>query len=505
MMRHCIQGNSSDFCKLFSVSRFSTMVAKSAPAASLNMDTVNPLVKEVEYAVRGPIVIRAAEIEAELKQGVKKPFDKVIKSNIGDCQAMGQKPITYIREILAGCTHPELLDMSVLPADVVDRCREILGTINGSIGCYSESTGLAIVRKQVAQFIQERDGYPCNPNNLILTNGASSSVKLVLEMFISSKEKSGALIPIPQYPLYSATVSEFGMEQVGYYLNEEEDWSLDISELKRALEEGRKTCNPRVLCIINPGNPTGQVYTYNNIKEIIQFCIDENLVLMADEVYQDNVYREGSKFHSFKKVLHDMDAVEGFQLASFHSTSKGFMGECGLRGGYVEVIGVDEDVRYQLNKLQSAQLGSNVVGQLVMSCVVNQPKKGEPSYELFMQEKMGVLNSLDKRAKYVYERLNSIDGITCREVAGAMYAFPRIHLPEKAIAKAESLGQAADFYYCLSLLEETGICVVPGSGFKQQPGTYHFRMTILPPMEDLVTFLDKLSEFHQRFVEKYSD
>ena len=66
-----------------------------------------------------------------------------------------------------------------------------------------------------------------------------------------------------------------------------------------------------------------QVYTYQNIKEIIQFCIDEDLVLMADEVYQDNVYREGSQFHSFKKVLHDMGAQEGFQLASFHSTSKG--------------------------------------------------------------------------------------------------------------------------------------------------------------------------------------
>merc|ERR1712142_1114498 len=138
------------------IQRSIVQTRKASALTSLNMDTVNPLVKEVEYAVRGPIVIRAAEIEAELKQGVKKPFDKVIKSNIGDCQAMGQKPITYIREILAGCTHPELLDMSVLPADVVDRCREILGTINGSIGCYSESIGLVIVRKQVAQFIQER-------------------------------------------------------------------------------------------------------------------------------------------------------------------------------------------------------------------------------------------------------------------------------------------------------------------------------------------------------------
>jgi len=485
--------------------QLSTSVWRPAALSGLNIDTVNPLVKEVEYAVRGPIVIRAAEIEAELEAGVEKPFDKVIKSNIGDCQAMGQKPITFIREVIAGCAYPELLDMNVLPSDVTERCREILGTVRGSIGCYSESIGLPIVRKHVAEYIEQRDGYPCNPNNLILTNGASSSVKLILEMFISHAEKSGALIPIPQYPLYSATISEFGMQQVGYYLNEEDDWSLDIAELKRALDEGRKTCNPRVLCIINPGNPTGQVYTYQNIKEIIQFCIDEDLVLMADEVYQDNVYREGSQFHSFKKVLHDMGAQEGFQLASFHSTSKGFMGECGLRGGYVEVIGLDDDIHLQLNKLQSAQLGSNVVGQVVMDCVVNQPKEGDASYELFNKEKTGVLTSLDARAKYVYQRLNSIEGITCREVAGAMYAFPRIHLPEKAVQHAASLGQAADFLYCIELLEETGICVIPGSGFKQQPGTYHFRMTILPPMDDLVTFLDKLSDFHQKFLKKYSD
>jgi len=487
------------------IQRSIVQTRKASALTSLNIDTVNPLVKDVEYAVRGPIVIRASEIEAELANGVKKPFDKVIKSNIGDCQAMGQKPISFIRQVVAGCAHPELLDMGVFPADVTERCREFLDGVRGSIGCYSESTGIASIRKNVANFIESRDGYPCDPNNLILTNGASSSVKLILEMFISSKEKSGALIPIPQYPLYSATISEFGMQQVGYYLSEENDWSINISELKRALEEGRKTCNPRVLCIINPGNPTGQVASYNNIKEIIQFCIDEELVLMADEVYQDNVYREGSKFHSFKKVLFDMNAEEGFQMASFHSTSKGFMGECGLRGGYVEVIGLDQDIHYQLNKLQSAQLGSNVVGQVVMDCVVNQPKKGDASYDLFIQEKMGVLKSLDARAKFVYKRLNEIEGITCNEVAGAMYAFPRIHLSEKAIAAAASLGQAADFMYCLALLEETGICVIPGSGFKQEPGTYHFRMTILPPMDDLKVFLDKLSVFHTQFMEKYSD
>ena len=127
---------------------------------------------------------------------------------------------------------------------------------------------------------------------------------------MNDAEPSGVMIPIPQYPLYSATVDEFGMQQVGYYLDEENHWSLDIEELRRSLYESRKTCNPRVLCVINPGNPTGQVLSYDNIKNILEFCMEENLFLIADEVYQDNVYAEGSKFHSFKKVLGDLGQSE---------------------------------------------------------------------------------------------------------------------------------------------------------------------------------------------------
>lgn len=473
--------------------------------APLTMETVNPRLKEVQYAVRGPIVIRANELKEQLANGMKKPFDKIIMSSVGDCHAMGQKPITFTRQVIAGCAYPDLLTQGVFPVDVNRRCREILSTIRGSIGCYSESLGLSIVRKDCSEFMEERDGYPCDPNNLFLTNGASQSVKYVLELFVNEKERSGALVPIPQYPLYSATISEFGMQQIGYYLNEETNWSLDISELRRALNEGRKTCNPRVLCVINPGNPVGQVYTYDNMKEIIQFCLDEKLVLMADEVYQQNIWKEGCTFHSFKKVLHDMKKEKELQMASFFSISKGFAGECGLRGSYVELHNMDADTQYQLNKLQSAQLGSNVTGMVALDCVVKQPQPGDASYPLFQEEKTYVLNSLRERAAYVHKRLNEIEGITCVEVAGAMYAFPRLHLTNKAISKAKGLGQTPDFMYCMELLEETGICVVPGSGFRQREGTHHFRMTILPPMDDLVVFLDKLVDFHNGFMKRYAD
>lgn len=132
------------------------------------------------------------------------------------------------------------------------------------------------------------------------------------------------MIPIPQYPLYSAILSEYGLSQIGYYLNEENKWSLDISELERSYSEAEKNCNPRVLVVINPGNPTGQVLSHENIQDIVKFAHKRRLFLLADEVYQTNVYGENSKFHSFKKVINEMgDPYSHMELASFMSISKG--------------------------------------------------------------------------------------------------------------------------------------------------------------------------------------
>lgn len=132
------------------------------------------------------------------------------------------------------------------------------------------------------------------------------------------------MIPIPQYPLYSATLAEFGLTEIGYYLNEENKWALDICELERALNESKKVCKPRVLVVINPGNPTGQVLTRDNIVDIIKFACKNHLFLLADEVYQDNVYDKESTFFSFKKVMHEMgEPYSKMELASFMSVSKG--------------------------------------------------------------------------------------------------------------------------------------------------------------------------------------
>uniref|UniRef100_A0A8W7NYL3 alanine transaminase n=1 Tax=Anopheles coluzzii TaxID=1518534 RepID=A0A8W7NYL3_ANOCL len=484
---------------------FLTMACVQQQQRCVSVDNINPAIKSMEYAVRGPLVIRAGVIEKELEEGAKKPFKEVIRANIGDCHAMGQPPITFIRQVLGLVSYPPLFNDPSIPTDAKQRARAILdGCKGGSVGSYSDSAGIEVIRRHAAEYIQRRDGgIPADWQNIILSAGASGGIKVLMALLrcpIDGK-KPGVMIPIPQYPLYSATIAEFDMEQIGYYLDEANKWGLDIAELERSLKEARKTSAPRILVVINPGNPTGQVLSRSNIEDIIKFAQRERLVLFADEVYQDNVYESGSQFHSFKKVMMEMgEPYSKMELCSFMSCSKGYMGECGIRGGYAEIVNLCPDVRTMLLKCISAQLCPTTAEPGRADCVVIRPRKGEPSYEQFEKEKA---SSLRERAELVARTFNSIEGFSCNPVQGAMYAFPQIRLPAKALEAAKKDGKPADTFYAFQLLEETGICIVPGSGFGQRPGTYHFRTTILPQPEKLKEMLGLFKSFHEKFLQKY--
>ncbi|MBF0442917.1 MAG: aminotransferase class I/II-fold pyridoxal phosphate-dependent enzyme, partial [Oligoflexales bacterium] len=301
-------------------------------------------------------------------------------------------------------------------------------------------------------------------------------------------ENDGIMIPIPQYPLYSATITLFGGCQVGYFLNEEGGWKLGYEQLEGALLSSRaKGVNVRAISVINPGNPTGAVLDENNIAMIFDFARKYDLAILADEVYQENIYNGGQSFCSFAKIL-EKKKIRDVSLFSFHSCSKGFLGECGHRGGYFECRNVPSEVLAEITKLQSVALCANSVGQVVTYLMVRPPREGEPSFELYRRERDGILGEMKARAKIVAEGLNKCPGISCQLVEGAMYAFPKITLT----------GGMSDNEYCLRLLEETGICVVPGSGFGQKPGTFHFRTTILPPTDKIESVVRKIVDFHSK-------
>lgn len=299
-----------------------------------------------------------------------------------------------------------------------------------------------------------------------------------------------------------ALIAKLGGRQVGYYLDESLNWAVSREQLDKQYAKATKEgLEVKALAMINPGNPSGNVMTHCDIQVITEFCAEHGIVLLADEVYQTNVYAEGAQFVSAKKVALDCK-LKNLQLVSFHSTSKGLVGECGRRGGYMELHHIDPYVQSQLYKLASSELCSGVVGQLMTSLMVYPPRPGDESYELFKQENDAIYQGLKERSQKLVEGLNSIPGISCARAEGAMYAFPRIEVPEKAIEKAKELGTTPDNLYALSLLEDTGICVVPASGFGQAKGRVGFRTTFLHP--DTVKAIDLFRQHHEKFVKEYS-
>lgn len=408
---------------------------------------------------------------------------------------------------MALCTYPELLKTDLFPNDAKERAEKFLNACPGkSVGSYTDGLGLALVREQISKFLFKRDNIPACSEDIFITAGASDGIKLIIEMllFNPNEKPAGFMIPIPQFPFYSATISEFNAVQIGYYLDEENNWALNIDELDRAYQESLPKCRPRAICIINPGNPTGQVLTLENIQEIIKWAWKKKLFILADEVYQDNIYSEKNKFYSFKKVAIELSVpYSNIEIVSFYSVSKGFIGECGARAGFFEVINMDPLVKRELVKVSSI-VCSSVIGQACLYALVDPPKPGELSYDIFIKEKQQVLDVLDQKAKLLTEMLNKIEGVKCNPVQGAMYAFARINIPKKAIDYARQIGKEADLFYCIEMINETGICVVPGSGFHQKDGTYHFRTTILPPIDEIKSFLIRFEKFHLDFVKKWS-
>ncbi|KAF0852477.1 mitochondrial alanine aminotransferase (alanine transaminase) [Andalucia godoyi] len=485
-------------------------VAKNTPdhGRVLTVDKLSPAILNAEYAVRGELVIRAGKLESEGR--------KIIYCNIGNPHQLGQKPITFFRQVLAATQYPELISSSGLAEDAKARAAEYLANIPGGTGAYSHSQGIPIVRKQVADFITARDkvAAKADPEEIFLTDGASPGIQRVLSLLIdptlpfSSKaatgkaRKHGILIPIPQYPLYSASITLLGGAQVGYELDEERGWELSIDSMKKQVTAARaQGIEPRAIVVINPGNPTGQCLSAQNVAEVINFAEQEGLVVLADEVYQVNTYRADRPFVSFKaEAVKNKSHVE---LFSFHSVSKGVLGECGRRGGYFECYNIDGAVKEQLYKLASVSLCSNVDGQIMTGLMVQPPKKGDPSFAQYNAEVSELYASLARRAKTLTAALDGLHGMSCNFTEGALYAFPQVMLPAKAVAAAKAAGKNPDTFYCLQMLEETGICVVPGSGFGQKNGTFHFRTTILPQESVMSQVVEKIANFHNSFIKKY--
>ena len=450
----------------------------------------------MDYAVRGPIPQRAAEL--------KKTGRKIISCNIGNPQALGQPPLSFYRQVLSILEYPELVEiykgnsLSHCPETAIEYAEYIQGEMDTGLGAYSDSKGHLFIREAVAQFIDRRDntlerkGVLSDPDNIFLTDGASEGAKNIIELLIKDR-MDGIMIPIPQYPLYSATIRRCGGRQVNYYLNEDMGWLLTKNELEESYAKAQvENINIRAIVVINPGNPTGAVLNKKCIDKIVSFASEKGIAIIADEVYQENTY--DVEFHSFAQSVWECPEVPLFSL---HSVSKGFSGECGHRGGYLEIRNMPrlESTNQTMNDVlfrqASVNLCSNTVGQILVYLMVNPPPMDSEAGKLHQTEVNTILSQLRSKASIIKRSFQEMDGVQCFGKVGAMYLFPRLNLLPK---------QKNDFDYCMALLESTGLTTVNGGGFGQKEGTHHLRIAFLPPKSILEEVLPKWVDFHRNYI-----
>ncbi|XP_058610834.1 alanine aminotransferase 2-like isoform X2 [Onychostoma macrolepis] len=432
-------------------------------------------------------------------------FRKVLDLSSGDPHSSGIKPVTFVRQVTAGCVYPRILQGDALPPDARLRAQKLLSHFDGgSIGSYTDTCGSMHVRNTIAKSIILRDGgVPSSPEQVFITVDTQRALMAMLRLLCQSEGVSAVMIPDPAPHTLTRLLDRMGVVPVTYQLREQSGWSFGRAELNRAIQASRGRCFPLAIYISNPGNPTGHVQSRECIQDVIRFAADEELFLLVDEVYQDTVFADGSEFVSYKRVLAEMGEPysDGVQLASLHSLSNGIMGECGFRTGYMELVNVDEAVMLYAEVLLMGDLCPPVIGQIALDVMADPPRPGEPSYSLYTQEVASRLMTLKCNVSRAVEFINDLPGFSCRSVQSGIFIYPHLTLPHSAPTHSESVG----LLYSRRLLEDQGVCVGFSEDHTHSQSCCHLRLCVLTPSEELEEALHRLQCFHFQFLKEYCD
>eukprot|EP00826_Nyctotherus_ovalis_P010681 TRINITY_DN12806_c0_g3_i10.p1 TRINITY_DN12806_c0_g3~~TRINITY_DN12806_c0_g3_i10.p1 ORF type:complete len:236 (+),score=55.47 TRINITY_DN12806_c0_g3_i10:153-860(+) len=203
---------------------------ESEPSSShLSLKDLGPGIVGSSYLIRGCVLRRASELMALKEKGEKLPFNELYPLHYGNPQLLGQPPITFLRQVVAGAFYPALLSAKVFPEDVVKRVNEYLKAIpNGAIGAYADGAGFEVFRKSVSGYITRRDGHECDFNSVYLTDGAFDGM-IFLNGLIFSKAGAGMMLSVPGFPGFSFLAAQVRGKVVEYELSEEKDWSIEVS------------------------------------------------------------------------------------------------------------------------------------------------------------------------------------------------------------------------------------------------------------------------------------
>jgi alanine-synthesizing transaminase len=398
--------------------------------------------KTIKPAVRTNNITYAVRDIIVLANEVAKTGKEMLYLNIGD---------------------PNLFDFAPPRHMVEATYQAMLKNYNG----YSPSSGIRPALDSIAKEAERKKIK--NVQDIFITTGASEAIDICLTALVNEGEN--VLTPTPGYPLYTAIASKLQNMENPYYLDEENGWQPDLDDIRSKIN-----AKTRGIIIINPNNPTGSNCSKNTLLELIQIAKDNNLVIFADEIY-DKLLFEGEQHTSLASLNSEVPII------TFGGLSKNYMVP-GFRIGWGIVSGdrsVLKDYIEAINKLLRARLSANHPEQYAIPTAL----EGDQSHLVTANKK------LTSRRDLTVEMLNSIPGISCVKPEGAFYAFPKLHI------------NTPDNVFVAELIRETGVVVVPGSGFGQRPGTNHFRVVFLPPEETLIKAYKNIADFTEKFIEEH--
>ena len=332
---------------------------------------------------------------------------------------------------------------------------------------YSDSRGLYSARTAIVQHYQNRGILDLEPNDVYLGNGVSELIPMTLQALCETDDE--ILVPMPDYPLWTASVALSGGKPVHYLCDEENNWYPDLEDIKSKI-----TSRTKGIVVINPNNPTGSVYPRHILQQIVDVAREHELVVFTDEIYEKIIY-DGAEAINLATLTGD-DVL----CLTFSGLSKAYR-VCGYRAGWVAITGPKHEAANYIEGitlLASMRLCSNVPAQHAIQTALG----GYQSIDALVAPG----GRLHEQRDVAYRMLNEIDGISCNQSDGALYLFPKVD--------TEKFNIVDDEKFMLDLLKEQKILFSHGGAFNWHKPD-HFRLVFLPDVQTLTDALNRLGEF----------
>jgi len=384
------------------------------------------------YDIRGPVLDKARVMEEE--------GQKIIKLNIGNLAVFGLEP----------------------PDEIV---QDMIRNLPQAAG-YTDSKGLFAPRKSIVHYTQEKNIAGVSVDDVYLGNGASELITMSMNALLNQGDE--ILVPAPDYPLWTASVSLSGGTPVHYMCDEQAEWAPDIEDIASKITPATKG-----IVIINPNNPTGALYSNDVLLAVIELARKHGLIIFADEIYDKTLF-DGNQHTSIASLAEDVLFV------TFNGLSKNYR-SCGYRAGWMVVSGAKHGARDYiegLNMLASMRLCANTPGQLAIQTALG-------GYQS-IQDLVAPTGRLCRQRDLAYQLLSEIPGVSVVKPKAALYMFPRLD--------PEMYPITDDQQFAYDLLAQEKVLVVQGTGFNY-PTPDHFRLVFLPNTDDLTEAVGRIAQY----------